>query len=136
MPVKDEKNTSFNIQETITVNASVGGYGGTSYQVEIDLENGTAEYTVFDYGYEHRSTESIDLSPDEINHFLAKLEEANVFRWKKEYVNRDILDGTSWSVELTLRGGNVFESRGSNAYPKRWELFCRSLQSLLGREFG
>lgn len=114
--------------------AFVGGYAGTSYHAEIDIESGIAEYIVLDYGYEQASKEKIVLSEEKIKKLLDSLEEADIFQWDKHYEDKDILDGTVWSVEITLKD-SVLQFAGNNAFPDQWEVFCSSLQEVLGKKF-
>lgn len=54
----------------------------------------------------------------------------NIFDWKKEYINHNILDGTGWELELNI-DGNYIKSYGINAFPKNFEIF----EQILNKSF-
>lgn len=76
-------------------------------------------------------------------HFLDHL---NAWKWKPNYSNQDILDGTQWSLEIEY-GDAKISCSGSNSYPAfldgdyqengeqslDWELFEASLNWLSKR---
>lgn len=47
---------------------------------------------------------------------MAKLEEQEIWKWEKSYDNPDVLDGTSWEIEIDL-GDKRIRSSGMNSYP-------------------
>ena len=57
--------------------------------------------------------------------------ELYVHEWKKKYIDPDVLDGTQWSLEISLSGRRKRTVYGSNAFPPYW----RELMSLF-RPFG
>ena len=118
-----------------TLKVSVGGYMGVSYKVEIDFQSLLAEYTTFDSGYEFRGSKKIYLSKEKIATFLKSVDVLNINKWKRHYKNSDIRDGTSWSIEVCFDDNKEYVSTGNNAFPKRWEIFCISIQQLLMEDF-
>jgi len=117
----------------LTVEASVGGYFGSSYQVYIDLENKTASYKNLEGGYEIISDRELIIEDTAIEKFRSEMESIRILVWEREYYE-PILDGTSWSVIIKTKGG-LFESSGSNAFPKNWSKFCSSIEKIVKGEF-
>lgn len=54
-----------------------------------------------------------------------------IFDWKKNYTPKDyaVLDGESWSLELSLTGDRVRSWHGNNAYPPYWKEILRDFKS-------
>lgn len=117
----------------LSVEASVGGYFGSSYQVYIDLENKTATYKNLEGGYEIISDRELIIEDTAIEKFRSEMESIRILEWEREYFE-PILDGTSWSVTIKTEGG-LFESSGSNAFPRNWNKFCSSIEKIVMGEF-
>lgn len=112
----------------------MGGYSETSYQVEIDFIKQKAEYVVLDYGFELMNKETINLSYQALEEFRKNLEEIGVFSWEKHYEDSGILNGTKWSLEIVFEDQR-FKYTGSNAFPEKWEEFCKAVRTVTGREY-
>ena len=117
----------------LSVEASVGGYFGSSYQVCIDLENKTASYKNLEGAYEIVSDRQLIIEDAAIEKFHSEMESIRILEWEREYFE-PILDGTSWSVTIKTQGG-LFESSGSNAFPRNWSKFCNSIEKIVMGEF-
>lgn len=117
----------------LSVEASVGGYFGSSYQIYINLENKTASYKNLEGGYEIISDRELIIENTAIEKFCSEMESIRILKWEREYFE-PILDGTSWSVTIKTAGG-VFESSGSNAFPRNWGKFCNSIERIIMGEF-
>lgn len=46
--------------------------------------------------------------------------EMYLHEWKKEYVDPCVLDGTQWSLDISLTNKRVRHYHGSNDYPPYW----------------
>jgi len=112
----------------------VGGYAGTLFELVIDFENKKAEYKFLEYGYTPAENHSTDIPEDNLEQLLQGLDEVKLFQWEKTYADPGVLDGTSWSVKVYFQS-EIFESSGSNAYPKKWRRFCEVLEKLTGQTF-
>ena len=90
--------------------------------VEIDFKTHLISYSP--------GKDKIKLSKEKKEAFLDELEEISITNWEKEYHPKDIivLDGTSWSLQITFDDNTEFNSRGDNAYPRKWKAFCESLK--------
>lgn len=68
--------------------------------------------------------------------FREALDRINVWGWKPNYIDPDIMDGTSWSVIIIDETGREIRSHGSNAYPRKFDRFLAAAKKLIGgREF-
>jgi hypothetical protein len=110
---------------------SIGGYFGASYSLE--LKGYEITYKIFRGGYEIENSEMITTTLAQLNQFMEEIKEIGVFYWKKRYVNPQILDGTSWTISIDC-AGKRFESSGSNAYPKGFDEFTKSVRKLLNNK--
>jgi len=125
----------------------IGGYMGSSYSV--DMNRGTLLYTCRSDRSEGEEKHRIEPSPEAWAKFWSSLDELGFWSWSGSYQPSGIiLDGTSWSVEIST-GDRSVEAHGSNAYPpsdpdsessqgscepeSRFEEFCAAVTELLGR---
>jgi hypothetical protein len=107
----------------------IGGYMGNSYKVE--LKNNVLVYEVLSYGYKPKSIEEIQPSDAQWKKFINDLKILNVSKWKSEYRDPSICDGTGWSAKAAF-DGRITSSSGSNAYPDNFESFLEAVSSLIG----
>ncbi len=106
----------------------------TGYKdVSVDLSGGTLAWDQ----YSSRESEHFirRVGEPDLERFRKRLAILGVLDWKSAYVLPDVLAGVKWTLDITLDGKNV-RKYGSNAYPPKWEAFCRLLSDLSGREFG
>jgi hypothetical protein len=109
--------------------ASIGGYPGPWYSIE--LKQDALVYSVTqDTGRKSKAVE-IQPSAKDWKRFHRVLEESAAWSWEAEYVNADILDGTSWHLRVEWEGSSL-NSRGSNAYPSWFQSVLRGLSQLVG----
>jgi hypothetical protein len=113
--------------------ASVGGYMGPSYRLE--LGGPALRYASSPHRCEFDQDDVLTISPSAWARFATQLDELKVWSWAGSYVDEDVLDGTSWEVVIHW-GERRLESGGSNAFPQSWDGFCDAVVQLLeGREF-
>lgn len=67
--------------------------------------------------------------------FAEGLRELRVMDWAQRYVNPYVLDGFEWHLEIIF-DDVVITRGGSNAYPRKWDEFCRLMRELSGSDFG
>ncbi len=77
---------------------------------------------------------SIAINIEEKEKFLSLLKRSKLLEWQDSYVDPGILDGTQWSVRITLEAEELYK-HGSNKYPKGWDTFCMGIKELVGRDF-
>lgn len=94
--------------------ASIGGYMGPSYRVELD--DGVLVYTRMDSGYEEAEVVELQPSDEEWSAFLKALDEIGVWSWEEQYRDSEVCDGTHWSFRIEVDGRRL-ETSGSNDYP-------------------
>ena len=76
------------------------------------------------------------VTDNEINEFLKTCDEINLWSWKKDYFNQEIMDGTQW--ELKIKKGGKLRGRnfsGSNSYPQpidKFNKFIIAINKLAG----
>lgn len=104
------------------IEASVGGYFGGYYQVEIDLENNLVSWT---HGGEGEIEETVhrNIRSATAKKFVEQLEKLDLLNWEAEYVDPGVLDGTQWQVEIVM-AGHTSTKHGSNCYPEQWGNFA------------
>lgn len=123
--------------------ASVGGYFGSSYKVEVEFVNGKISYEESGMGIIEPPTivmpmdnEDIDMPMDNegIAKFREELVKCRILDWDNEYIEPNALDGTHWSLDIELED-KVLHIHGSNAYPNEWKRFCKAIRKLTGKPF-
>ena len=104
---------------------------GTSYRVEKDGDDFV--YKIYSMGYTLEKETLICPSQEQWLAFWKKMDEIGVWGWKKRYDNPDIMDGTSWSVDIEY-GDKRCNSSGSNSYPdgNRFDTFLAAVRDLMG----
>lgn len=112
--------------------ASVGGYFGGYYHVDIDLKNLKTTWLFKEGGSEKTSTRSIRNKTAE--EFIKSLKEINLLNWKAKYVEPGVCDGTQWSVEI-ITDGRTVRKYGDNKFPEEWRQFCKVIKRIMGKEF-
>ncbi|MBU9722783.1 MULTISPECIES: hypothetical protein [Bacillaceae] len=114
--------------------ATVGGYFGPSYHVEIDLEAEEVSWSKSEGEGIWQPPITKPITDAEAKTFMFNLQWADLLNWKKEYPNPGVMDGTHWQVELVREGRNI-KKHGDNNYPEGWDMFCTTIKELTGREF-
>jgi len=94
---------------------SIGGYTGPHHSVK--FENGVLKYKLFDAHPDHpeKELEIIPTGRKWLN-FRKKLDAIDVWKWKRNYVNPDVCDGTQWELLIDY-GIRKKKTYGSNCYP-------------------
>lgn len=111
---------------------AIGGYTGNSYSVELRNKK---------LIYNKNNKESV-LNPDRETweQFWKRVEEIDIWKWNRSYKpDNDIVDGTSWKIDIKY-GDNEVLSSGTNAYPpsskievsEEFSRFCKAVSELLG----
>jgi hypothetical protein len=120
---------------------SIGGYGGENHQFE--LINGDLLYSGGFGCIDPSAAQIITPSAQKWRNFIANLDAVGVWKWRRHYVDPEILDGTQWSLEISI-GDKSKRSEGSNDYPQsgkpggmlgesdQFDAFLRALSNLVG----
>ena len=94
---------------------TIGGYFAKNFDVVIKENKATycADLYVFDFSKRQEK----EISKNQMESFLSKLNQLNIIGWKKEYFNPDIIDGVQWELEMVYSKSNKKSIFGSNLYP-------------------
>ena len=65
--------------------------------------------------------------------FFRTLNDINVWKWKKSYVNIGICDGGSWSLKIT-KNSKKLACHGDVDYPSNFDDFLEALKELMGMD--
>ena len=65
--------------------------------------------------------------------FFQTLDDINVWKWKKSYVNIGICDGGSWSLKIT-KNSKKLACHGDVDYPSNFDDFLEALKELIGMD--
>lgn len=78
---------------------------------------------------EYRGISSI-ISKEKTLEYLEKLF-CIIDNWDKEYINTNMVDGSSWKLCISYSNGDKKEYRGRSSYPNNFEAFERLNQELI-----
>lgn len=120
-------------KEIKRIEASIGGYFGSSYTLEVEFITGKVTYEVREDGIVEPGL-ILQMDTENINTFREALSKCRVLSWKNEYSDLNTLDGTHWSLDIEF-DDLCIEKSGSNAYPKEWKRFCKVIQKLTDKPF-
>jgi len=109
----------------------VGGYGGTWYQVDLDANEQTIEYTWHGAVNRRKGRERVAPSGDQWRSFRDDLDELGIWNWVERYSATDVVDSTNWSV-LIHWGTRRIESSGSSDFPRKFEAALTAVSRLIG----
>lgn len=113
--------------------ASVGGFFGGYYHVEIDLVNLKILWSKGGGGEEEASFNKT-IREVTANKFVEQLKMVDLLNWKAKYIKPGVCDGTQWSVEIRA-DGRISKKHGDNQFPKEWEMFCKIVSGIANRKF-
>ncbi len=73
---------------------------------------------------------------DPVEHYVGKtrtsliegLKELHIGKWKEDYYNPEILDGTQWDLVMDFADQSSVESGGSNAFPRNFKRFLNLME--------
>ncbi len=107
--------------EIETLNFYIGGFFGG--YIRIIWQNNKIHHQFFERNFYD------DEEPDEVLNvaspstkdweaFWQTVDTLKVWSWKKNYINRDVIDGTQWELRIKRKGRRRRIISGSNAYPQ------------------
>jgi hypothetical protein len=115
------------------IEASIGGYFGSSYSLEVEFITRKITYEVRKDGNVEPSL-SLQMDNEGVVNLRDELTKCRILDWNKEYIDSDTMDGTQWSLDIELDDRTI-HINGSNEYPKEWNRFCKVIQKLIGKPF-
>ena len=127
-----------------TMTLYIGGWDGPSYSVTL-----TNDVVVYREG---GGGPLIDKAPEQVispraeqwKQFRTDMDTIEIWNWKTNYIDHDVLDGTQWRVEITYSNRSI-TAEGSNAYPgssgpeisTQFRRFLEAVRKLInGKPFG
>ena len=121
---KAEDEFNRRLQDIDSIEVNIGGYfeGGEYRKVTFDGEKVIDEHKFSCRTEPLKETDEglAYLTKEEI---LEELSDLHMGRWKKDYDNPDVLDGTSWDVTIKYDNGKKWKSGGCNAFPYNFSGF-------------
>ena len=105
----------------------IGGHSDADYRIE--SEGNEIAYWKFCKGDIDDYPQSIHPSDDQWNRFWSFMQECD--GWAERYEDPDILDGTSWLVQVENGELSIWSS-GSNDYPENFQTFLKEIRLLIG----
>lgn len=111
---------------------NIGGYFEGYTTFEIDFIKKEVFFGTSIYGDDKKLVKKI--RTENVERLIEQLKEVNLLNWKKEYINKYVLDGTQWNVVIDANGRKRFKY-GSNEYPVQWKKFCEIISTFIGRKF-
>jgi hypothetical protein len=120
--------------------ASIVGFLSSSYKIELQ-EDGKLIYwqnpEAFALLAPATEQETLEISEERWARFREALDGARVWTWDQEYIDPNVLDGTTWRLEVVYPD-RALNSHGSKATPKgkQFRKFLSAVEELIGgRQF-
>lgn len=118
---------------------SIGGFFGRNYVCGFDMEkyglclryvsNEGIHLDIDDDGFVQSDAKlEIPLSDDMITRFTYEVMKCYPAEWKKKYIDKDILDGYSWELDIELDSGEKIVRYGINKEAPYWKLLIKILK--------
>jgi len=95
------------------------------YTLEIDCKKLLAKYNYNSECYKNNII--LKIKKKKLSEFINKLDELNVFSWKKDYSDENVCDGGYWSLKFKYNKNEIYEINGDNDYPENYEYFIETL---------
>ena len=67
------------------------------------------------------------LTQKQLKAFEKELLSCKVTTWNSKYINKDIMDGTEWKLQIIFKDKTQLKSVGINKFPKQWEQFKKAV---------
>jgi hypothetical protein len=74
------------------------------------------------------------LTEEEIIYLHGIINKLYICEWPRSKINKDILDGTQWSIEIKYQGRRVIKKLGSNKFPPYFPELKKAMSTLSGGE--
>ncbi len=94
---------------------SIGGYFARNFDVLITYNK--ASYCADLYIFDFTKRQEKEISKNQMELFLSKLNQLNIIGWENEYYNPDVIDGEQWEMEIEYNKTEKKRIYGSNLYP-------------------
>jgi hypothetical protein len=94
--------------------ASIGGFLGSSYQLE--LQGDTLTYTTSGAGHSNSSRVTVTPTVAQWRDFREALDALKVWQWRADYPTNGTVDGTQWTLDIAY-ADRALKTHGNNSYP-------------------
>ncbi len=74
------------------------------------------------------------IKPTQMTAFENSLEKCSLKLWNKKYINKEIIDGTTWDVNIVFKNNESITSSGVNEFPKKWDAFIKTIEKISGKK--
>ena len=119
----------------------IGGFDGDNHFIDISLESASYSLT-----YRHllpfdnkRENEPIEqkrtLAETEAAYLREIIDKLYICEWPRTSIDKDILDGTQWSIEIKYQGRRTIKKFGSNKFPPYFSELKKAMSKLSEGEF-
>lgn len=117
-----------NISSISEIRFSIGGYFGGYTLYQIDLTQNDIKLLITPPFSDDSESDTLPVCIDKKD-FLEQFREIYIGEWRSRYVNKGVLDGTQWSLDIYYsndkRSVHIY---GSNAYPYNFDRLCDLLE--------
>jgi hypothetical protein len=93
--------------------ASIGGFLGSSYQVE--LRGDTLTYTASGRGHRDSQRATVTPTPAQWREFREALDALKIWQWRADYPTNGTVDGTQWALDIAYLD-RTLKTHGNNCY--------------------
>lgn len=94
--------------------ASIGGFLGSSYQLE--LHGDTLTYTASGRGHRDSQRATVTPTPAQWREFREALDALKIWDWRADYPTNGTVDGTQWALDIAY-ADRALKTHGDNCYP-------------------
>jgi hypothetical protein len=94
--------------------ASIGGFMGSSYQLE--LNGDTLTYTASGRGNRDSQRATVTPTPAQWREFREALDALKIWQWRADYPTNGTVDGTQWALDIEY-ADHALKTHGNNCYP-------------------
>ena len=113
------------LMKTEVLNFSIGGFSQGNEKI---IWQDNKLYHFFDGSF--LDQDFITPSNKDWEQFWDVVDAINVWNWKKDYHNDDVLDGTQWELAIKRSGKRKRRIFGSNKYPTQFMSLINALNNL------
>ena len=101
------------------------------YKEKLFLEGNTLIFLEGNPGTGEYNVVSHIPSAREWGEFSRSLDNHKIWKWRKNYINLDIVDGGGWNLFIETNS-SIIESHGVNKRPSHFNKFLESINKLMG----
>ena len=84
---------------------------------DVLITENKASYCADLYNCDFAKRQEKEISKNQMELFLSKLNQLNIISWHNEYYNPDVIDGEQWEMEIEYNKTEKKRIYGSNLYP-------------------